>query len=192
MPRAADTAAGGIPSKPVRRSHRTYRSHSLPAIGSRPGPTATHSHSSSLPSSPIQTPTRVIRLSFLDAMRSGPSCTPLPDPFSETEPIAPGSRFAYVHRVMELAMEETKAMLLNEMQIGCGQYIDSEDTFLAATDVLPYCPQAACGLGDRWSMLYFKSFRELKRHTELVHPEIETTYQPLKAEYHALLRMLGF
>jgi len=83
-------------------------------------------------------------------------------------------------------------MLLNEMQIGCGQYIDSEETYLAATDVLPYCPQVACRLGDRWAMVYFTSYRELNQHTELAHPEVNTTYQPPRAEYHTLLRLLGF
>jgi len=87
---------------------------------------------------------------------------------------------------------ETKAMLLAEAPIGSGLFIDSQDKYLAALNVLPYCPQATCGLGSLERMVYFSSYRELKEHTQSFHPEVDITYLPPKAEYHALLRLLGY
>jgi len=36
-------------------------------------------------------------------------------------------------------MVEIKEMLLNKIPFASGQFIDSQDMYLAATDVLPYC-----------------------------------------------------
>jgi len=176
MPTAGDAIVGDISPGPVRRSQRNERS---PSVNTEPLPDpATRSRSVSPPARSGQT--------------NEESSFPLPDPISATEPIAADSEFAILHYAMEKAMVEAAAMLLGHMPIGAGWYLDTQEKYLAATDVLPYCPHADCGVGDRFAMLYFRTYEVLNEHIRLCHPEVETTYQPPKKNYHAMLRLLGF
>jgi len=69
-------------------------------------------------------------------------------------------------------MVDAGAMRQGHMSIGAGQYIDTEEKYLVAMPILPYCPQADCGAGDRSAMAYFRTYRELNKHVQLLHPEV--------------------